>query len=242
MGSIPGPCFYRRTGVPCGYCRFESNLLATPRDYAETACAAALENPGITITLTGGAARNASDSVLRFLPYVRSINDATDHAVPIEVECPPPSAPSVLAHLVNAGASSFSINLELFDECARHVVCPGKSAIPRDDYFNAWAWIAENVGPFRAASVLIFGLESMESTRTGILDLLERRVRPNVLPFKPMTGSSLASRDPTNPGSYTFLMQSVTSALRESGIPRIRIGCATCSACSIEADVVGGSS
>jgi hypothetical protein len=240
MGSIPGSCFYMDSGLQCRYCRFESNGRATPRDYADTVCAAIAENPDVTVTLTGGAAREARDSILRFVPYVRSVSRAAGGAVPIEIECPPPPEPSLLGVLVEAGASSFSINLDLFDEGVRRLFCPGKSQLQRDDYMGAWEWIVENIGPYKAASVLIFGLEQEESTRAGVTDLLQRRVRPNVLPFKPMTGSPMADCEPTDPRLFVAAVRGIAAELLRASVPTERIGCSTCSACSLEADVLGG--
>jgi hypothetical protein len=92
----------------------------------------------------------------------------------------------------DAGLDELAFNIELFDDKLAEKYMPGKSRIKRDDYFdaliNATCCL---INPEQVRSMVIVGLEPIESTINGIKKLAEAGVQPMLSVFRPLSSTKL---------------------------------------------------
>lgn len=101
------------------------------------------------------------------------------------------------------GLNQISINLEIFDEDVAARVMRHKHRQGRQYYLDFLENAADVLGPGRVRSMLMVGLESMDSTLAGVRALLERGCVPVLSPFVPDAVTPMAdSRPPT--AEYTL--------------------------------------
>lgn len=102
---------------------------------------------------------------------------------PIWIEMIPPEIDQI-QRLIDAGATSFGFNIEIWDNDTRKILCPGKSAVPKEQYISAFKYVIDVLGADRVGSCLIVGLDKRENLISAIDELLEMGVQPCILLFK----------------------------------------------------------
>ncbi len=246
MGSIPGICAYQGNDSLCLFCGFEGKEIGQikPEDYGEVVCSALYENPNITITLTGGNSNKKDNGLKRYIPYILSIREkiqeiTLNNSFPsIQLECSPSINVQDFDELIQLGVSSFSINLEIFNERLRKHYCKGKSKIPRSLYVDTWKYLVEKLGKFKLGSALIYGLEPENETLEGAIFLLEMGVQPNLIPFMPVPGSILENKTPPNFLDYYETCKKIAYEMYKVNVDvKQNLGCTTCNACTLESDI-----
>ena len=90
-----------------------------------------------------------------------------------------------LPHLDALGLNQISINLEIYDETVAEQIMRHKHRQGRQYYLDFIEAAAELLGPGRVRSMLMVGLEPMESTLAGVRALLDRGCVPVLSPFLP---------------------------------------------------------
>lgn len=91
-----------------------------------------------------------------------------------------------------------SINLEIFDRDIAQTIMPHKYHRGMPFYLDEIETAAEALGVGRVRSMLIVGLESLESTLKGVRAIIERGGIPVLSPFRPDPGTPLEdARPPT---------------------------------------------
>ena len=228
-------CVYHQSGVPCKFCGLaQDGTVKKPGQIAETVLAALQEKPSSVLHLTGGNTASRDRGARRYLEYVEAVRRVS--GVPVTIELSPPG-PGWLEKLVDAGVAGFSINIEVWDEKKRRTICPGKSTITKKEYDAAWRDGARLLGDFKVSSVLIVGLDSVESIKNGIGELVSLKVKPVLIPFKPMRGSALEAELPPTPEQVTELSVYAAEAMRNAGARACEmVGCERCGACTVEKD------
>lgn len=102
-----------------------------------------------------------------------------------------------VGELARLGVNELSINIELFDESVARRLMPLKFKQGRDFYLR---FIAEAATHFdragRVRSMLVAGLEPMESTLDGVRAIAERGGSPVLSPFRPDRSTPLRDRAP----------------------------------------------
>ncbi len=244
MGAIHSRCCYKSTNLQCKFCGFDTMVSkkAMPSDFADVVEIAMKEDPDVTITITCGNTETEDRGIDKLIPYVTEIKNRVLDVFgrdnfPLQLECAPPKKTRSLETLISLGVNSFSINIEAFNEERRKHVCPGKSKIPMDDYINAWQYINDTLGKYRAGSALIFGIESVDDTTGGANFMLDNGILPNVIPLKPMPGSAFESLNPPDAIEYYSAIQKIWKNRRISALGAVsNLGCTTCKACTLEQD------
>jgi hypothetical protein len=232
-------CDYHARGMPCRFCAAGKQWKTSPPDeVAQTVRAALAENPAYQVCLGGGARlpleRNTSYFV-KLLQEIRRINAQ----VPLWVEMVPPPPEDVRA-LVEAGATGFGFNLELWDESLRKEACPGKSDVPRSRYFDAMRAAVDLLGTNRVGSCLIVGLEKPETSMEGAEALAGMGVQPCMIPFKPWDASEYSKRQRVDAGTLLSISQSAVESMRRHGLcPHKNQGCLGCESCTVDHDLYG---
>jgi hypothetical protein len=103
----------------------------------------------------------------------------------------------LIERLAECGVHGLSINLEAFDQSIAASVCPQKQELGRDAYASAWALARDLLGPGRVRSLLLVGLEPLESTLAGVEFIAAHGCDPVLSPFRPAPGTCMeASRPP----------------------------------------------
>jgi len=168
-----------------------------------------------------------------FVECIREIRK-TVKKIPIWVEMCPPDENRYIQMMIDAGADSFGFNIEIWDDDLRKEVCPGKSAISKERYFEAFDYVAEKIGKNRAGTVLIAGLEPKESTVEGAKAMMQKGLMVCILPFKPWDGSEYAGKEPCNPKDLLWIAERTAKFMKKYGInPKNYHGCLNCPSCTI---------
>lgn len=129
-----------------------------------------------------GTAEQEAESITTIAKYIRKKTTK-----PIYAMCLPPKDISILYEYKNAGINEIGFNIEMFDRKIAQKLMPGKGAIPLSQYENAFR---ESVKIWNACgnvrSMMVLGLEPLESFYTGVEWLCSLGVMPIISIFRPM--------------------------------------------------------
>lgn len=182
----------------CGFCDLPSMAYQMrDRRRIRDALLIAVEDsalPARHVLISGGSPRRAH--LEQFITLCCQI--IQDSPLPVDVMF---SAPvddlSMVDRLVDAGAHSFSINLELFSETAGTEVLRTKQALTRKQFTQTVSRAVALLGSVgRVRSLIIPGLEPLEDTLAGVELLASLGCDPVLSPFRPSEGVRLAARRP----------------------------------------------
>lgn len=124
-------------------------------------------------------------------PHVAGLRDVYERVITafperlVDIMMVPVSGLFDLPHLDALGLNQISVNLEIFDEGVAAKVMRHKHRQGRQYYLDFLEDAARVLGPGRVRSMLMVGLEPMESTLAGVRALLERGCVPVLSPFTP---------------------------------------------------------
>ena len=174
------------TDEKCKFCSVER------RDYrcdntAESICEALDQvldfiPEDIEICLGGGTYKPFSENV-KYFKKIASFIRGKGKTNPIWIEMIPPSIPEI-QELIEAGATSFGFNIEIWDDQTRSRICPGKSAVSKEHYIESCKYVAQTLGVDSIGSCLIVGLDNKQSISEAIDILLELGIQPCILQYK----------------------------------------------------------
>ncbi len=144
-----------------------------------------LENIKFNHFLIGGGsgfAMQESENIIAITKHIRKRSKK-----PIYVMCLPPKDVSILHDYKNAGIDEIGFNIEIFDRKIAQELMPGKGKIPISQYGNAFKeavkiWNANG----NVRSMMVLGLESLESFYAGVEWLCSLGVMPIISIFRPM--------------------------------------------------------
>jgi hypothetical protein len=140
----------------------------------------------------------------------------------------PPEDLGVIAQMRDAGIDELGINLEIYDDRLADEMLPGKHReIGRRHYWAALEEAAAVFGPMDARSILIAGLEPIESTLRGVEELAARGVMPILSAFRPLDGTPLAGHPRQDANAMWELAHAAAEVAARYSLP---IG-PTCLAC-----------
>jgi len=143
--------------------------------------------PAKHILISGGTPYDKDTQYLRNL-YEEVL--AGFPGIPVDIMMLPLQKLFDLKDLKQQGLNGLSINLELFNDKYRKRLMPEKHAIPKPEWFT---FIEQSVEIFgtEVRSMLMVGLEPLESTLSGVRALAERGCTPVLSPFRPAPGTPL---------------------------------------------------
>lgn len=233
-----GGCIYDFQGKKCLFCsaRRNSQLLNTsPLQRAkyinEVLSEALLENNNYALALSEGTKTGDDKGAIYFGKIVEEIRNK--YQISISVELAPPNEIKYIEYLFNSGVSSIIMNIEVYDEKVRKVVCPGKSEINLEHYFDMLKYSVSKFGIGNVASVLIVGLEPVENTIKCSKELLSLGVKPILIPFKPYDNCKLSNHRTTDSKMYYKVSSEIDNEIDKLNFyPVSSFGCISCGACS----------
>lgn len=155
----------------------------------------------------------------------------------ISVEFAPPFELRKLGSMKAAGVSNIIMNLEIADPKLRKEICPGKSGITYEKYYEAFARGVAVFGRGQVSSVLIAGLQPYDDIVRECEKMTAMGVFPTIMPFRPFDDAELASQPMCDPDEYLRISELLGEMLRREKLsPRAMQGCTKCGGCSLEND------
>jgi radical SAM protein (TIGR04043 family) len=231
---------YQSRTKTCQFCAIGQSLAAgrtverkTPAQLAEVA-KAAVELDGVShMVMTTGTPPGRDRGAAILAESAKAVKAAV--TLPIEGQCEPPENDGWFARMKNAGLDSLGMHLEVVTPQLRVRIMPGKSQIPVERYFDAFAAAVRVFGRGQVSTYILAGLGD---TREAILETSEKvislGVYPFVVPFVPISGTPLESHPPPQPAFMHEILRPLALMLRTAGLRAtdIKAGCGKCGACS----------
>jgi hypothetical protein len=116
--------------------------------------------------------------------------------IPVDIMMIPIGDILDLEELRLLGVSQLSINLEIYDLNQARALAPQKYRTGRDQYLDFIEKATEILGERRVRSMLMVGLEPLESTLAGVQAIAERGGIPVLSPFRPDPATPLKDIPP----------------------------------------------
>jgi radical SAM protein (TIGR04043 family) len=233
-------CNYWRKNLACHFCGVELSLrsgdtfvVKSPQQLRDVVGAAIEEKVCRHMTLTIGSPSTIDKGAAVYITIVKEIKQYYD--IPIHVQLETPSDMKWLKALHENAIDTIGIHIESFDKCVLHTICPGKAQIPSEKYETAWKSAVELFGEYQVDSYIILGLgESDASVIKGAETLLRMGVIPYIVPFRPISGTPLASHPTPAPSRVINIFTQVAQMMRDYGVDPMKnkAGCVRCGACS----------
>lgn len=229
-------CCYDRPGMKCKFCSIK------PTDTQDVVPAGEVieglhllyeKTDRYSINLGGGTYLNPDAMCDYLTEIVRGVRRFT--AMPISVEMAPPADLGRIDALHAAGASSLIMNLEVANPSLRREICPGKSGITYEHYYESYRHAVGTFGRGKVSCVLIAGIQPKEDIVSECEKLTDIGVIPTVIPFKAMDDCLFRDRSNCDPAELLWISKRVGAILREKGLsPKMQEGCTKCGGCSLE--------
>ncbi len=230
-------CSYFAIGEECRFCGTGKKWkVGQPIEIGEVVQEAYKEDPNYQVCLGGGTRLSTDEGAIYFENCLREIRKRVPY-IPVWIEMVPPDSNSHIQMLIDAGATSFGFNIEIWDDDLRKEICPGKFKVSKKRYFEAFDYVLGKLGSNKVGSCLIVGLESPESTTKGAEELAKHGVQPCLLPFKPWDGSAFEIRPPADPRLLTETSRLSSEFMLKYQIdPFENQGCLNCNSCTVDHD------
>jgi len=229
-------CGYFALGKECKFCGTGCDIKKySPKEIAEVVKVALKENPKYHICLSGGTILGPDKGANTFTEEIKEIRKVTN--APLFVELAPPEEDIYLQNLIDAGANTISMNIEIWDDKIREKICPGKFKISKQRYLDAHEYVIKKLGRNKTSCVFVGGLEPIDSLLEGVEEFLKRGVAVEVMPFKPWKGSEFQNKERT--GSEFTIEAGIEMAklMKKYNIDKSKSdGCPNCGACAVEQD------
>ena len=164
----------------------------------------------------GGSGTNKEEpqNILKIARHIRSRSNR-----PIYAMCLPPKDLNVLSEFYDAGIDEVGFNLELFDREIAAKIMPAKGAIPISTYELAYKKAVSLWGRTGAVrSLLVLGLEPIESFYAGVEWLCQLGVMPIVSVFRPMDSIVLKDALPPDNQELKNIFNKATSIASKYGL------------------------
>jgi radical SAM protein (TIGR04043 family) len=229
-------CSFKADGKGCKYCALRTGPESRNKDPQEIAyCVSHLEGMGLRfseLNLNAGTLRGEDRGSNLYLKTIQEVRKVS--SIPIAAQICPPDNFKWIRYLHEEGLNTISFNLEIYDEQRRKEVCPGKSTIPRERYFEAMEYAVELFGRNQVSSWLIAGLEPIESTLTGAEAIAALGAIPFVSVFRPLTGTEFENMLPPPVEDVVMVFRRVGEIMRKHQVnPKdSTFGCVRCNCCS----------
>lgn len=229
-------CCYDRPGMKCKFCSIkptEEQAVVPAKDVVDGLHALFEKTDKYAINLGGGTYLNPDKMADYLIEIVQGIRTFT--ATPISIEMAPPSDMARIKALKEAGASSLIMNLEIANPELRKSICPGKSAISYEHYYESYRYAVEVFGRGKVSCVLIAGIQPNEEIVSECEKLTDIGVIPTIIPFKAMDDCEFRGRSNCRAEDLLWISARVGKILRKQGLsPKMQEGCTKCGGCSLE--------
>lgn len=153
----------------------------------------------------------------------------------VSVEITPPDKDCYIQDLVDCGVTALIMNIEIAEEKLRKEICPGKSEVSIERYFDAMQKAVSILGRGNVSSVLLAGIQPVKDIISMGKELLAMGVIPTIMPFKPLDDCDMKKNRITNPEELIFINDILEKEIIKVGLnPCFQHGCTRCGGCSLE--------
>jgi hypothetical protein len=189
-------CELKNSGQGCKFCSSQKydGPLFTPEEFSE-----ALEiagKSGKRLIINSGSLASGQSAYPLLKPYITQASKRDFEWINLEL-MPPSKGNSAIKKLAREmagdGVTSLQLNLEFWDEGLRKAFMPYKGSIPKDLYYELMGEWEKVFGKWKTSSVLLSGIENINSTEQGVYKLLENGCVPSIEFFVPLQGTELAN-------------------------------------------------
>ncbi len=236
----PGTCYYFNDGHECKFCSLKPNrsteksfLHTISPELASSVLKIALETDTHLlrqIMLVGGNVRNYDRGFRRHLEIATAL-DQQQTSLPAErrlethIATMPPNDFGLFSSFEGLNAR-VTMNIEVFDDQLFEVICPGKARLyGRDKLLQALEHAANVVSGMRVHSILIAGLEPIDSTIAGIKYLASIGVTPIINVFHNDRGSHYENYPRPSFEHLLEIAHALQDVYREYGLTPYWKGC-----------------
>lgn len=229
-------CCYDRPGKKCKFCSIETTPTQTivpAQEVVQGLKALFALTDRYSINLGGGTYKNPDEMARYLIEIVKGVRTFT--STPISIELAPPADLDLIDQLKEAGSSSLIMNLEVANPQLRKEICPGKSSISYEHYYESYRRGVKEFGRGRISCVLIAGIQPKEDIVAECEKLTDEGVIPTIIPFKAMDNCAFRDRSNCNHEELLWISTRVSIILAKKGLsPEMQEGCTKCGGCSLE--------
>ena len=232
FGGTKGQCLF------CGVAKHNILRVKSP-EMVVWAVEKALEfNLNYSISINMGTLKTKGRGMELLVPVVAALRKRFPF-LRIGVEIAPPEEVKwfqKLAEVNNEGDISIMMNLNFWNEKILTEIEPGKNIlIPKSAYFKAWEQAINIFGVGCVSSCIIVGIEDEEDSRVAIDVLTEKKVLPEIILYRPITGrpNNKLSSQPGEPSLFLRLARYAVQKAKEHGLVTTQTGCVDCGGCSL---------
>lgn len=188
-------CHFKETGNGCHFCNATLKSGNFSMDDVFEVVDYYLDHISFRHFLIGGGSGTDEEEPKRILSLAQHIRSKSDK--PIYAMCLPPQDTSILEKYYEVGINEIGFNLELFDRIRAKEIMPGKGAIPFSRYEEAYKTATRLWGKNGAVrSLLVLGLEPLNSFYAGVEWLCKLGVMPIISVFRPVNNIKLSGAFP----------------------------------------------
>lgn len=184
-------CIFKQHGKGCYFCHAK-NEVDYPFDLVDIkeSFLFFLKNTNFDKIMIGGASNDRKSETNIIKSIIQLIRNYTDKKIYIMTV--PPTNLNEIKEYKRLGANEIAFNMEIYDEKIAKTLMPEKGNIPRDEYLLALKKATDIFGKNGdVRSMLLIGLEPIESFNAGIEALCRIGVSPMISPFRPMYHTKL---------------------------------------------------
>jgi hypothetical protein len=190
----PRACYFFADGTQCGFCSLAgtaneqtqySAVLSSDQVRAVVAAALAYDRSRIEqIMIVGGNMRDLDRGFRHHLALATAAQEALSAAgaadsVSIHIATMPPRDLGIISELASIQNVHVMFNLEVWDPLKFEEICPGKARdYGRSGMLTALERLRDTIGPYRAHSLLVTGLEAPNVTLAGAAALGSMGISP----------------------------------------------------------------
>ena len=229
-------CCYDKPAFKCKFCSIkptDTQKVVPVEEVVEGLKALFALTDKYAINLGGGTYLHPDNMARYLIEIIKGVRTFT--AAPISVELAPPSDISLIKQLHEAGASSLIMNLEVADPEKRKQICPGKSSIAYEHYYECYRYGIEVFGRGKISCVLIAGIQPKEDIVNECEKLTDIGVIPTIIPFKPMDDCEFHDKKNCPAEELLYISAKLGVMLRQKQLsPKMQEGCTKCGGCSLE--------
>ena len=226
-------CYYFPEGKQCQFCSLYATRKTAGKDIARGFSAAQIAEATRLfqqtkwkhipeIQVTAGSAKTDAETRMNIIEPIRAMYDALQPKIPIHAIVQPPDDFEVIREYRDAGVTTISFNIEVFDRACFARICPGKNAdYGYDRWLRAVQYASEVFGAdYRVYCGLVWGIEPTESTMRGNEFFIENRIGIASNIFHADPGTVMGSHPHPDEETLLILARHTQSLFREN--PRAR--------------------
>lgn len=189
--TVYSGCAFKENKKGCRFCGIDNashfkyqHLLNSTEALQLINLAMEVPNNGIRhILLSGGAVPQGDFGADIFSEIARNIKQKYPQ-LSVYVMLPPPTNNSSLKKMIESGIDEIALNIEIFDQKIAKALIPGKSEIGLERYLDALEFLSGQMPKYGARSLLMGGIEPIESTFKGIEAILKRGAMPIISHYR----------------------------------------------------------